>query len=283
MELNTLPAVLSLNPGRVRLVQIDQAFYVQKYTKRAEYDNLVSAKDWLSNSTDFLSLGDNYCVKVPDTFTWDEDTSSLYTSMCKGQTLESMVVTSKDRSPLVLLASEFLNWMRMTGFLWRGSAPRNIIIDHDAHEIHLVDFERPLVLEVSKPISDDYFLRFLLGTVHEEYCCFFTALEQEQLFPRIWERAKSGGSIVQLSGSRQRQLAHLLYDTKDEEISWDIFVATARMMSEAVTPCLDDNEIYYPAYDLEALEGGAEQYARIVISLFEADPLRRRETLRRLR
>jgi serine/threonine protein kinase len=273
--------VLSFDADKVCVEETAGGLVVCKKTSHLEYRQICEAKRWLSNCKTNLVYEDRkYEVVLPKDVSWIEETDELRTSFCEGANFEAEIIESavSTRNKRLVFAKAFLSWMKEAGFLWKDSSPRNILVDHDNRVISIVDFERPLVL--AKAVTSQEFDTFLIGTVHEEFSCFFLGKEVEELFPTIWNRLGSQKRF-QVTSTRQRKLIETVYGITDNWVSSSIYTKTARMMSEAATPfILDDGQVFYPAFALEELKGG-QRYVDAVLSLLQVEESERLNVLRR--
>lgn len=272
--------VLSLDPERIRVEETGNGLIVCKKTSMLEYRQIREAKSWLRANTATLTFeGSAYRVVLPKDVIWIEERNELQTSFCAGRNFEMEIVRSplSERARHVAFAKAFISWMRESRFLWKGSAPRNILIDHARRMVSIVDFERSLFLGGN--VSDQEFDFFLVGTVHEEFSCFFLRDEIVELFPTIWNWPKNG-KLVEVTSSRQCRLIKTVYGITSSRVSDSVYSKTARMMSDAAMPfLLGEGQVFYPAYALEELNGG-QGYVNAVLDLLREPESERPGVLR---
>ena len=251
MDNNTTTQVISLDLQKVWYETIDNKKVVHKKTSYNEIKNLTKAQEFLKDK--IIIVNDTkYSIKVPEIYSWDENTNVLTMSFCSGKNLELMLRNKDERATAIPFLQKMMGFVIKKHFYWQDFAPRNIIID--SNTIYLIDFEKALTFKV------DNLLNFLRPHVFEEYSSFL--LPSERLLSTKQVFSPSNGdknmriSIDAIKVKRIKSVATAL--GYKSYISREQYLNIQSMIMKAEEPFETETGIVFPRVHLvEMLENKA--------------------------
>lgn len=251
MDNNTTTQVISLDLQKVWYETIDNKKVVHKKTSYNEIKNLTKAQEFLKDKSIIVN-DTKYSIKVPEIYSWDENTNVLTMSFCSGKNLELMLRNKDERATAIPFLQKMMGFVIKKHFYWQDFAPRNIIID--SNTIYLIDFEKALTFEV------DNLLNFLRPHVFEEYSSFLLPSERlittEQVFSPSNGDKNMRISIDAIKVKRVKSIATAL--GYKSYISREQYLNIQSMIMKAEEPFETETGIVFPRVHLvEMLENKA--------------------------
>jgi tRNA A-37 threonylcarbamoyl transferase component Bud32 len=235
--------VISLDPKKVWYEAVNNRQIVHKRTSYQEKDNLLKAKNFLTNKG--IKINNiPYSIQVPNIYAWNENTNILSMSYCQGENLELLLRNPHTRQRAIPFLQSTMRFILAQHFYWQDYAPRNIIIGDET--IYLIDFEKGLDFSINDLQT------FFRNHVFEEYSSFLLPNERlissEQIFlPSMKEKNKKI-DISDIQVKRIKSVAIALGYT--DTISMEEYLTIQKMILKAEEPFYYGTELIFPRVQL---------------------------------
>lgn len=235
--------IISLDSKRIEYETVNNRQIVHKKTSIQEKNNLVKAKKFLKDKN-VMIRNSYYAIRVPDIYSWDNNTNILSMSYCPGKNLELLLRNADSRQSAIPFFQSLMRFILSNNFYWQDFAPRNIIIDYKT--IYLVDFEKGL------DFSIDNLQTFFRSHVFEEYSSFLLPNERlisaEQVFRPSSEEKNKQIHVDDIKVKRIKALAIAL--GYSDIISIETYLHIQKMIIKAEEPFYNGQSIIFPRIEL---------------------------------
>ncbi len=277
----TLFRVLSFDPTRIKIASRNGLGVVEKKTTETEYIQFQQAIDHLKAHP--INLAGDITVTPAPLIEWQPGEMVLVTQYCDGINLEQMlrvIQEQSERQKWIEMFRDLFLGFKKTGFLWGDCAPRNMIYDPESATIHIVDFERKLVL-LDGPPSRDLFTRYVRNYSLEEFASFLLREEVRSLFDSILRHERQQKiQQSEIASTRKRVLLSTLLGENDTYWISDI-VYVEELMASAATPFIVNSRFFFPMDIIDRISEreGVNAYVKLVSILVELSDTERYEFL----
>lgn len=269
--------IISLDETKIWYEHTNSGSKVYKISSVKEKENLLKTKSFIKDK--HLKVNErNYCIKVPDVYSWNSDNNTLCMSYCEGDNLELLLRDPKYRDDALPFLQSMFRFIMKEHFYWEDFAPRNIILNDDI--IYLVDFEKNLNFEINDKKS------FLRNHVFEEYSSFLLPNERiinaDQVFSPSLGEYSQNINVNDIKVKRIKYVALAL--GYSNYITKATYLNIQKMIIKAEEPFIEDEKLKFPRIDLvKMLENKNVDssvyipYANIVLAKNNIKPINKEE------